>query len=380
MGLGAAVGNQGPQYVQGLKQEQQQMSDRKRQEIEYRQKAMYQDGYQAFNMLADGNIDGIINLANDRLEMLGTFPDADPSDTMRILSYAEAAKAGDPTAIRNLSMELSSAARTAQALGIVKPQAPEIVKGGDMYRGQVVTRDPITGAVTMTSPEGMDSSNFIDPDEQKEARTYIRGNVKQVNDNLAEIAGSYSKVVSLEDQMRSGDRGAINAAIMNVARLISPGVVTDNDARALSGTDTNIGAVFNFLQGKGFDTNQLLKIYDPTNPEVFSVDNLMNMAKSITASSIPTYQNQLADMKTMSDTYDLSQQFSDSFFNKGELSGQIEGIMASLSGGRTASPQGGGSQSFSFNSEAEANAAIANLPVGATVQLPNGETFVVEEN
>lgn len=125
MGLGAAVSNQGPQYVQGLKQEQQQMSDRKRQELEYRQKAMYQDGYQAFQMLSNGNLDGIISLANDRLEMLGTFPDADPSDTMRILSYAEAAKAGDPTAIRNLSMELSSAANMAVNMGIVTPQKPE---------------------------------------------------------------------------------------------------------------------------------------------------------------------------------------------------------------------------------------------------------------
>jgi hypothetical protein len=382
-GLGAAYGGTAQQYAQGIQQREQGLTEQKRAELEARQRAMYQDGYQAFMMLGDPdkdgdeNLDGIISLANDRLEMLSTFQDADPSDTMEVLNLASAAKAGDSSALPRLTQILYGAANTAVSMGIVPQQAaPEIIKGGDLYRGQVVTRD-LAGNVTMTAPEGMDATTYIDPDEQIDARTYIRGGVSKINDNLAEIAGAYSKVISLEPAMRAGDRGAINAAIMNVARLISPGVVTDQDARALSGTDTNIGAIYGFLQGRGFDTDQFLKIYDPTNPEVFSVDNLMTMAKNITSSSVPTYQNQLADFRTMSDTYQLSKQFTDSFFNKGELYGQIDDIMASLSG--IASPQGSGPQTINVNTEEEANAAMDTLPVGSTIRVLNGNTYVVEE-
>ena len=210
-GLGAAYGGTSQQYAQGIQQREQGLTEQKRAELEARQKAMYQDGYQAFMMLGDPekngdeNIDGIISLANDRLEMLATFPDADPSDTMEVLNLASAAKAGDPFALPKLTQILYGAANTAVSMGLVPQKAaPEIIKGGDLYRGQVVTRDA-AGNVTMTAPEGMDATNYIDPDEQKDARTYIRGGVSKVNDNLAEIAGAYSKVISLEPAMRAGD-------------------------------------------------------------------------------------------------------------------------------------------------------------------------------
>jgi hypothetical protein len=124
-GLGAAYGGRAQEYAQGIQQREQGLTERKRAELEARQRAMYQDGYQAFQMLSDGNIDGIISLANDRLEMLSTFQDADPSDTLQVLRDAEAAKAGDPMAIRNLSMTLSSAAQTAQRMGLVPQQEAE---------------------------------------------------------------------------------------------------------------------------------------------------------------------------------------------------------------------------------------------------------------
>lgn len=133
-GLGAAYGGRAQEYAQGIQQREQGLTERKRAELEARQKAMYQDGYQAFQMLSDGNIDGIISLANDRLEMLSTFPDADPSDTLGVLRDAEAAKAGDPMAIRSLSMTLSSAAQTAQRMGLVPQQEQErgVVVGGNL--------------------------------------------------------------------------------------------------------------------------------------------------------------------------------------------------------------------------------------------------------
>jgi hypothetical protein len=122
-GIGAAIGGTAQQYAQGIRQREQQMTQRKREELQARQIAMYQDAGAAYQLLLQRDFDGIINLANDRLEILQTFDDADPSDTMRILENAIAAKAGDPIARRNLSLELTSAESAGRAMGIL--QAPE---------------------------------------------------------------------------------------------------------------------------------------------------------------------------------------------------------------------------------------------------------------
>lgn len=122
-GIGAAIGGTAQQYAQGIRQREQQMTQRKREELQARQIAMYQDAGAAYQLLQQQDLDGIINLANDRLEILQTFDDADPSDTMRILENAMAAKAGDPIALRDLATELTGAASAGRAMGIL--QAPE---------------------------------------------------------------------------------------------------------------------------------------------------------------------------------------------------------------------------------------------------------------
>lgn len=130
-GLGAAYGGRAQEYAEGIRQREQGLTEQKRAELEARQRAMYQDGYQAFQMLAEGDLDGIINLANDRLEVLSTFDNVDASDTLGVIRDAEAAKAGDPTAIRNLSMTLSSAAQTAERMGLVPNQAEYTLSPGE---------------------------------------------------------------------------------------------------------------------------------------------------------------------------------------------------------------------------------------------------------
>jgi hypothetical protein len=132
-GIGAAFGGTSQQYAQGLRQREQQMTQRKREELQARQIAMYQDAGAADQLLQQRDFDGIINLANDRLEILQTFGDADPSDTMRILENAMAAKAGDPIALRNLSLELTGAVSAGRAMGILQaPQADtRVLKPGE---------------------------------------------------------------------------------------------------------------------------------------------------------------------------------------------------------------------------------------------------------
>jgi uncharacterized protein YjgD (DUF1641 family) len=146
-GIGAAFGGTAQQYSQNIRQREQQMTQRKREELQARQQAMYQDAGAAFKLLQQGDLDGIISLANDRLELLQTFPDADPSDTMRILENAMAAKAGDPIAISNLAKELTSAASVGYASGILKrPEVDSVVVDGRLVNrstGNVIFEPPV---------------------------------------------------------------------------------------------------------------------------------------------------------------------------------------------------------------------------------------------
>lgn len=120
-GLGAAMGGTAQQYAQGVRQREQGLTEQKRAELEARQKAMYEDANTALGFLIERpddplitnqmRADNIIRLAEDRLEALSNYPDADPSDTMQVLELAKQVRDGtDPNAARNLSLILAPAA------------------------------------------------------------------------------------------------------------------------------------------------------------------------------------------------------------------------------------------------------------------------------
>jgi hypothetical protein len=181
-GLGAAYGGRAQEYAQGIQQREQGLTERKRAELEARQKAMYQDGYQAFMLLGDPdkdgdeNLDGIISLANDRLEMLSTFDNVDPSDTLKVRSLATAARAGDPFALSELTKILYGAANTAISMGIV-PQRQEQSSETNALGQRVYTTGPNVGTIVpgfeaTTVEKTPESIRVL---EERAAQLYDRG-------------------------------------------------------------------------------------------------------------------------------------------------------------------------------------------------------------
>ena len=394
MGLGAAIGGTGPQFIQGLDQRDRQRTEQKRAELQARQQAMYQDAATGLQLLRKGDLDGLIALGEDRLQLLQTYPDADPSDTQRIIQNARFAKQGDPVALFNLETELTSATSRGMSMGLV--QMPEAQKPIIVGEGDTVF-DPVTNTPQYTAPgrpperkTAADQNGvlrFIDtgeavypnvqapsisPEERISALNNARSNIEGIKKNLAEVARAYNKVMSLEADMRDKNRGAVNAAIMNVARLISPGVVTDLDARALSGADTSIGAVFSFLGGKGVDTAQLMRVVDPTNPETFDVDGLLSIARNVTAAGVPSLQAQLEDEASVADIYGASPQFRQAYLGPSKLESEIDGIMQSVRRGAPSIP------SFANDQEAEAAYNAGKIKLGQPI-IVGGKQAVVEE-
>ena len=149
MGLGAAIGGTGPQFIQGLDQRDRQ----KRAELQGRQQAMYQDAATGLQLLSAGDLDGLIALGEDRLQLLQTYPDADPSDTQRIIQLARFAKQNDPVALRNLTMELTAATSRGLRMGLVQMPEPQIIPGSSVVNGQIITQDAMGNFVAQT-PKG----------------------------------------------------------------------------------------------------------------------------------------------------------------------------------------------------------------------------------
>jgi hypothetical protein len=156
MGLGAAVGGTGPQFIQGLEQRDRQATEQKRAELQARQQAMYQDAATGLQLFRKGDLDGLIALGEDRLQLLQTYPDADPSDTQRIIQLARFSKQGDPVAQRNLAMELTTATARGISMGLVQmpeAQKPEIIPSSSVVNGQIITQDAM-GNLVAQIPEG----------------------------------------------------------------------------------------------------------------------------------------------------------------------------------------------------------------------------------
>ena len=165
MGLGAAIGGTGPQFIQNLEQRDRQVSEQKRAELQARQQAMYQDAATGLQLLSAGDLDGLIALGEDRLQLLQTYPDADPSDTQRIVQNARFAKQGDPVALRNLATELTTATSRGMSMGLVKmPEAQKpMIVGADE-----TVFDPVTNTALYTGPgKPSETFNVLTPEEVK---------------------------------------------------------------------------------------------------------------------------------------------------------------------------------------------------------------------
>jgi len=158
-GLGAAYGGRAQEYAQGIRQREQGLTEQRRAELEARQRAMYEDANTALQFLANPELtyeqraDNIIQLAEDRLDALSNYPDADPSDTLQVLELARQVRDGtDPNAVRSLSQILVPAASIyRQRFAPQQEQERGVVVGGNLVgqnTGRLMYQSP-----TETPPE-----------------------------------------------------------------------------------------------------------------------------------------------------------------------------------------------------------------------------------
>ncbi|MDB4261542.1 hypothetical protein N9878_01610, partial [bacterium] len=309
------------------------------------------DAIKAVPLLEQGNFGGIADFYQHRADTLGRFKGASSKDSIDIANMARAAQNGDPAAIEQLTARLGQAASVGSAMGLGAP------KGAGFTLGEGQSRYDAKGNVIATGKKTQDNKEWL-----KEQRQTASSSTKTIKKRAGEINTAYAKLEGLGDQMRkggSGARAAIGAGLMSVARLISPGVVTDSDFKALSGAADPLQTAISIIAGGKNGASvmeQMQKSIDVTNPDTFDVDALMDLAGSVIAAESPSLFNQWDESKAQAGRAGLSKAALNTFYGgKNRELERLRGLKPSKSAG-------GG-----------ASLGASGLPDGATATGPNGQ-------
>ena len=315
MGIGAAFQGQAPQFLQQQQQRQAQERAQMLQNEDLAEKRMATLFKDAAMMRANPEMAG--SILADRQAQLKRFQDmgvpVDPRHTQEMMQLYQS---GDMGAFKSY---LDNVVKAGQSAGIL--QAPAALKAFDP--GQMIQMPDGTFQAVPT-PEG-----FVDPKELEQERGRISGEAIKIRALSRDALDGYNKLDSLAeavrnaqkqgatDQERRAGRTALGTIQTLMARMASPGVVTEQDFRTQAGAASLQSEIINKLTSLGQSDANLAAImasFDPTNPESVDVDLIIDQARSLTKGTATGLLNDFAGLRSIADTYNFSPQFKQSYF------------------------------------------------------------------
>ena len=130
----------------------------------------------------------------------------------------------------------------------------------------------------------------VDFEFRKEERQVAKTAVVGFNKRASEIRSSYGKIESILDGGKL-NRMKIASAMTSMARLLSPGIVTNKDFESLSNSATPVAELLSRITGKGEQganvAENLQRFYDPTNPDLFDKKSFLDTARNVAGAEIP---------------------------------------------------------------------------------------------
>lgn len=206
----------------------------------------------------------------------------------------------------------------------------------------------------------------------KETRAEIRSGIGSIRKRSTEIVGSYKKIENLlkKDKLTRID---ISSAITSMARLISPGIVTDKDFQSLSNSGAPIQEIISQLRGFGADGESLAdalnRSLDPTNPSLFDKSAFMDTAARVITSEVPTLLGEYQDLESMAGRANISEGAYNTYF------GGNQNMINSLKKLASIAPQGSNSDGKPKIIKAGDTASYDALPIGAEYVV-DGVTYI----
>lgn len=315
MGIGAAFQGQAPQFLQ---QQQQRQAQERAQMLqnedlaEKRKMTLFKDA-----MMMKSNPEMIGSILADRKAQLQRFQQMGvPIDTKNTDEMLALYQSGD---MAGLNKYLDNTITAGRQMGILAaPAAPTAYDPGQMIRM------PDGTFKAVPTPEG-----FVDPEELKQERGRISGEAVKIRALSRDALDGFNKLDSLaqavrnaqrdgaSDQERRAGRTALGTIQTLMARMASPGVVTEQDFRTQAGAASLQSEIINKLTSLGQSDANLAAImasFDPTNPESVDVDLIIEQAKALTKGTATGLLNDFAGLRSIADTYNFSPQFKESYF------------------------------------------------------------------
>lgn len=282
-GLGAAIGGQIPQFNEQIAREDELARKRSmedEQAAEKRKQTLFADAAAANSLLEQDDIQGVLQLMQDRLGILSRIPNVDTSHTQRYVQLAKAAANGNMQALNQLKTEMANAVTAgraynqiatggstpasfralqlqAQAAGL-DPNSEEYKRfmmyggaAGEMgaaktttYKNGTVVKIPRIGPPEVYGPDGQ----LVTDDEQK--RLVLDAAIEQGIAYESDIAGAKARVTAeegvIQDVLATGIRQSRNIGRLRDALKILDRVETGGLAsiglktkRALGLTDAD---------------------------------------------------------------------------------------------------------------------------------------------
>jgi hypothetical protein len=227
-----------------------------------RKEAFFKDAQTGKRLLEDGKFGEFESLAENRLKMINQFG-GDPSDVTSVMNTYQS---GD------LDGTIAQLGQAVEA-GILGEYLPDPSKGKPKE---------------MTSLEK--AQQKVDFEFRKEERQVAKTAVVGFNKRASEIRSSYGKIESILDGGKL-NRMKIASAMTSMARLLSPGIVTNKDFESLSNSATPVAELLSRITGKGEQganvAENLQRFYDPTNPDLFDKKSFLDTARNVAGAEIP---------------------------------------------------------------------------------------------
>jgi len=291
-GLGAAATGQVPQFRQQMRAEEQYQRQSAMQDFQMQEtlaKSAAQDAVRIRGLLGAGNVNQAIELLRDRAQLenrIGASSDATQNLMQMLMS--------DPT---SAIPSLDSAINSAYQIGLI--QLPALSES-EKLRMQGMQAD--WNAARNSIVDTMEGNNKLAADA-------VTGFNK-----LESLAGFITKAQdpnATDMQKRSGRQAA--ATILTImARMASPGVVTDRDFANQAGGQSLQAGVIDYIRNLGQSDPQvasLLASFDPTNPELLDVDALVDQARGLITGQAPSILSTYASQKQRAQAYNPSENF-----------------------------------------------------------------------
>jgi hypothetical protein len=291
-GLGAAATGQAPQFRQQMQAEEQRRRQMAMQDFQMQEtlaKSAAQDAVKIRGLLGAGNVNQAIELLRDRAQLenrIGASSDATQNLIQMLMS--------DPMSVMP---SLDSAINSAYQIGLI--QLPALSES-EKLRMQGMQAD--WNAARNSIVDTMEGNNKLAADAVTGFNKLesLSGFIKKAQDPNA-----------TDMEKRSGRQAA--ATILTImARMASPGVVTDRDFANQAGGQSLQAGVIDYIRNLGQSDPQvasLLASFDPTNPELLDVDALVGQARGLITGQAPSILSTYASQKQRAQAYNPSRTF-----------------------------------------------------------------------